>query len=302
MGISLEAQFANIFGTAAGPALKAVAIDEIQQQPDIRSEIASVESMDREITQWTKVASFGKMTKIGEGELSPSDKAVGLGMKTFTALKFSKSCGISREMIEDQRFDMINKMVRALGRSAYDTQQANFFNILNNGFVTETAFDAVAVFSTSHPTQSGLQSNLIGTPADISYAGIKEGENYFRKLQDERGKQLIAQPSFVLTSEDFRHDALEIVNTPFKPGSANNDINSLSALKVLSSPYITDLDSWFMGSAPGSESNGFMIYNRKPLDSMVHEDVLAGVMYYVAEYRQALGVGEWRGLWASAGG
>lgn len=301
MSLNIQEKFAQIFGVNAAPALKAVAIDEIQQQPDIRPELAGIESMDREITQWTKVSSFGKMERTGEGELAQKDSATQLGLKTFTALKFAKACGITDEMIEDQRFDLINKLVRALGKSAYDTQMAAFFNLYNNAFGSEQSFDAVSIITASHPTQSGLQSNIIGTPADISYAGVKEGENYFRKLQDERGKQLIVMPSYLLVTEDFRHDALEIVNTPFKPGSANNDINSLSALKVLSSPYLTDQDAWFMGSAPGGEANGLMIYNRKPLDTRLHEDVLAGVMYYKAEYRQALGCHEWRGVWGSQG-
>lgn len=302
MALTIEAQFAQIFGVDAAPALKAVALDEIQQHPDIRSELASVESMDREITQWTKVQSFGTMAQTGEGVVAAKDVAVQLGLKTFTALKYAKAIGITSEMIEDQRFDLINKMTRSLGRSAFETQNVAFFNLFNNGFTTETSFDGVAILSASHPTSGSLQSNLIASTADITYAGVKEGENYFRSIRDERGKHLIVEPAVVLTSEDFRHDALEIVNTPFKPGSANNDINSLSALKVLSSPFLTDLDAWFMLAKPGSEANGMMIYNRKPLDTKLHEDVLAGVMYYKAEYRQALGCSEWRGIWGSAGG
>lgn len=301
MALNIEAKFQQVFGVNAAPALKALAFDEIQQHPDIRGEIASMESMDREITQWTKISSYGQMSQVGEGEIAPKDVATQLGLKTFTALKFAKAIPISDEMIEDQRFDLINKMVRGLGRSAYETMQVAFFNVLNNGFSSEVSFDGVSILNTSHPTQSGVQSNMIASAADISYAGIKEGENYFRKLQDERGKHLIVSPSFVLTTESFRHDALELVNTPFKPGSANNDINSISALKVLSSPFLTDDDAWFMGAAPGSEANGLMIYNRKPLDSRVHEDTLAGVMYYKAEYRQALGCAEWRGIWGSQG-
>lgn len=302
MALNIESKFSQVFGTAAAPALKAVALDEISQHPDIRSEIFSIESMDREITQWTKWSGYGQMSQVSEGQVAPKDVATQLGLKTFTAYKFAKAVAISDEMIEDQRFDLINRMVRSLGRAAYETQQVSAFNVINNGLAgTETAFDGVAIFSASHPTQSGLQSNVIASAADISYAGLKEGENYFRKVTDERGKHLILQPNWLLVSEDFRHDALELVNTPFKPGSANNDINSLSALKVLSSPFITDADSFVMGSRPGDEANGLMIYNRKPLDSRVHEDTLAGVMYYKSEYRQAVGCHEWRGVWGSVG-
>ena len=297
--MNIQDKFRQIFGVDAAPALDSVAIDEIQQQADVRSKLFNIESMDREIDQWTKVSSFGQMEQVGEGELAPQDNATQLGLKTYTAYKYAKACGISDEMIEDQRYDLINKLVRSLGRSAFDTQQALAFNIFNNAFGTETAFDGISIISASHPAASGLQSNSIGTPADISLAGLKEGERYFRNLADERGKKLMLAPKVVLTSESFRHDAMELINTPFKPGSANNDINSLGMYEIIASPYLTDDDAWFMLTDP--LNHGLRIKNRKSLSTKIHEDVLAGVLYYKAEFRQALGCDEWRGVWGSSG-
>lgn len=301
MSITIESKLSQIFGADAAPVLKAVAMDAIEAQPDSRPKLFGIESMDREITQWTKVASFGTMNQTSEGEVASKDTPTQLGLKTFTAVKFAKAVGISDEMIEDQRFDLVNKMVRSLGKSAYETQMAAAFNVFNNAFSSETAFDGAPILTSSHSTLAGMQSNIIASAADLSLAGLKEGENYFRSIQDERGKHLIVQPSVVLVSETFRHDALELINTPFKPGSANNDINSLQSYEIVSSPYLTDSDAFFMLAAPGSDANGLMIYNRSPLDTKLHEDTLAGVLYYKASYRQAVGCHEWRGIWGSPG-
>lgn len=299
MSLTIESKFKAIFGVDADPALKALAIDEIEQSPDVRPELFGIESMDREITQWRKLSTLGQLEQVGEGELAPKDAFQQLGGKTFTAVKYAKSIGITDEMVDDARFDMIEGMVRSLGRSAFDTQQLAAMNIFNNAFSSETAFDGAPIISQSHSTQIGMLSNQIASAADISLAGLKEGEQSFRKLRDERGKRLIIQPKVVLVSEDFRHDALELINSPFKPGSANNDINSLGSYKVISSPYLSDADAWFMLADP--MNHGLKIYNRKPLDTRMHEDVLAGVLYYKVEYRQALGCGEWRGIWGSTG-
>lgn len=299
MALNIESQFSQIFGVDAAPALEAVALDEIQQQPDNRSKLFSMESMDREITQWTKLSSFGQMEQTGEGELANKDTAGQLGLKTFTAVKYAKACGISDEMIADGKWDVVNRMVRSLGRSAYDTQQALAYNIFNNAFSSETAFDAVAIISASHPSLIGNQSNHIASAADISLAGLKEAEQHFRKLKDERGKRLMLQPKVLLVPEDIRHDAIELVQSPFKPGSANNDINSLGQYEIVSSPYLTDADAFFMLADP--LNHGLKIYDREKLSSKVHEDVLAGVLYYKASFRQALGCAEWRGIWGSPG-
>ena len=298
MSLNIQAKFKAIFGVDADPALKALAIDELEQSPDVRPDLFSIESMDRDITQWRKLSTLGQMEQVGEGELAPKDNFTQLGGKTFTAVKYAKSIGITDEMIDDARFDMIEGMVRSLGRSAFDTQQLAAMNVFNNAFTTELCFDGAAIIA-SHSTPIGLQSNQIASAADISLAGLKEGERHFRKLQDDRGKRLVMQPSVVLVSEDFRHDALELINSPFKPGSANNDINSLGSYKVISSPYLSDLDAWFMLADP--MKTGLRIYNRKPLDTRMHEDVLAGVLYYKVEYRQAIGCHEWRGIWGSTG-
>lgn len=301
MALNLESKFIQLYGAASAPVLDAIALDQLDAAQDVRPELFNIQSMDREITQWTKLSTLGVMDQVGEGELINKDTFTQLGLKTFTALKFGKSIGISAEMMDDARFDLINRMVKSLGRSAFETQMLAAMNIYNNGFSSETSFDGVAIFSASHPTQTGNQSNLIASAADISYAGLKEGENYFRKLTDERGKRLMSVPSVVLVTESFRHDALELINSPFKPGSANNDINSLSQLKVVSNNWLTDDDAWFMQCAPSDPAHGMMIYNRNPLETRTHEDERAQVLYYIASYRQALGNSEWRGTFASAG-
>jgi hypothetical protein len=301
MALNIEAKFQKIFGAGSAPVLDEVALDEINQAQDIRSDLFQIESMDREITQWTKLSTLGVMDQVTEGELASKDSFTQLGLKTYTAIKYAKAIGITDEMMDDQRFDLINRMVRSLGRSAFETQMVAAMNLFNNSFATETAYDGVALISASHTSQTGNQSNIIAAAADISYAGLKEGENYFRKLKDDRGKRLMSMPSVVLVSEDFRHDALELVNTPFKPGSANNDINSLSNLKVVSSNFLSDADAWFMTAPTSDQAHGLKIYNRKPLETRTHEDVLGGVLYYKAEYRQAIGADEWRGIWGSQG-
>ncbi len=297
MSITIESKLSQLFGAACAPVLKAMAMDAIEQQPDTRSKLFDIGSMDREIDQWTKVASFGTMNVTGEGEVASKDTATQLGLKTFTAVKYAKAIGITDEMIQDQRFDLVNKMVRSLGKSAYETQMAAAFNIFNNAYTTETGFDGAPILTSSHSTLAGMQSNVSASAADISLAGLKEGENYFRSVLDERGKHLIIEPKVVLVPNGFLHDALELINTPFKPGSANNDINSLQSYEIVSSPYLTDDDAWFMLSSPGSEANGLKIKNRSALETKMHEDTLAGVLYYKAQYRQAIGCDEWRGIW-----
>lgn len=301
MALNLETNFRNFFGVSALPALDEIFFDHYEQAEDPRSKLFNMESADREIMQKAGVTSLGLLNIVSESAQAPKDSFNQSYSKTYTMLKYAKAIGISDEMIQDDRFDMISKMVKSLARSSRETQQFTAMNIFNNAFGSEQSWDAVSIFSALHPTEVGNQSNL-QTAADLSYSSLATAEQSFRSVQDGRGKQLLIKPRILLVSESDRQNALEIVQSPYKAGTANNNINALGAdggLTVISSPYLTDSDAWFLLADP--MDHGLRIIDRQPLLTKMDEDVLAGVLYYKAQYRQALGCDEWRGLVGNQG-
>lgn len=301
MALNLEQNFRNFFGTAALPALDEIFFDHYEQAEDPRSKLFNMESTDREIMQKAGVTSLGLLNIVAEAAQAPKDSFNQSYSKTYTVSKYAKAIGISDEMIQDDRFDMISKMVKSLARSSRETQQFTAMAIFNNSFSSEQSWDAVAIFSASHPSEVGNQSNLL-TAADLSYSSLAVAEQAFRAVQDGRGKQLLIKPRILLVSESDRQNALEIVQSPYKAGTANNNINALGAdggLTVISSPYLTDSDAWFLLADP--MDHGLRIVDRQSLTTKMDEDVLAGVLYYKAQYRQALGCDEWRGLFGNQG-
>lgn len=299
--LNLEQNFRNFFGTAALPALDEIFFDHYEQAEDPRSQLFNMESTDREIMQKAGVSSLGLLNVVPEAAQAPKDSFTQSFSKTYTVQKFAKAIGISDEMIQDDRFDMIAKMVKSLARSARETQQLSALNIFNNSFSTEQSWDGVSIISASHPTLVGNQSNSL-TAADLSYSSLAVAEQTFRQFQDNRGKRLLIKPKILLVSESDRQNALEIVQSPYKAGTANNNINALGAdggLQVISSPYLSDSDAWFLLSDP--MDHGLRIVDRQSMTTKMDEDVLAGVLYYKAQYRQALGCDEWRGIVGNTG-
>lgn len=300
--LNLEQNFRNFFGVDALPALDEIFFDSFEQAEDPRSKLFNMESTDREIVQKASVTSLGLLSQVSEGEQAPKDAFNQSYSKTYTVSKYAKAIGVSDEMIADDRFDMISKMVKALARSAKETQLVSAMNLFNNAFGSTDSWDGVDLISASHPTEVGNQSNTLAAAADLSYSSLAEAETVFRNFKDNRGKRLLIKPRILLVSESDRHNALEIVQSPYKAGTANNNINALGAdggLMVISSPYLTDTDAWFLLSAP--EDHGLRIIDRQSMSTKTHEDVLAGVLYYKCEYRQAVGADEWRGIVGTQG-
>jgi len=302
MSLNLEQNFRALFGVDALPALDELFFDEYQQAEDPRSKLFQMLSTDRELVQTQEVDSLGVFSATSEGEIAPSDSFNQGYSKNFSLIKYAKKIGISDEMMEDDRWGLISKMARSLGRSSKETEILLAMNVFNNGFGSEKSADGKAIFASDHPSQVGNQSNILSVAADLSYSSAAEMEKIFREMKDSRGKRLLIKPKVVLVSESERHNALEIFQSPYKAGTANNNINALGAdggLTVISSPYLTDADAFFMLS--DASDHGLKIFDRRGLSTKTHEDVAAGVLYYVASFRQVVGCDKWRGLAASAG-
>jgi hypothetical protein len=294
--LNLEQNFKNFFGTAALPALDEIFFDHYEMMEDPRPKIFNMESTDRELVQKAGLSSYGLFSITGESELAPKDSASQTFKQNYSVIKYSKSIGISQEMIDDDRYDMISKMVKGLARAAKETQLVTALNLINNASGTTTSWDGVSLLSASHPTQVGNQSNSLGA-TDLSYTALATGEQLFRKFKDDRGKRLLIRPRILLVAEDNRQNALELVQSPYKAGTANNNINALGAdggLTVVSSPYLTSATDWFLLSDP--MDHGLRIIDRQSVTTKTHEDTLASTLYYVSNYRQAVGVDEWRGI------
>ena len=299
--INLETNFRDLFNSTALPLLDKIMMDEYEMIEDPRSALFNMESADREIVQNTSLASLGRFQSVSAAEVAPLDEISQSYNKTFRMIKYAKMIAISKEMIRDEKWGLINKSVQSIGRAARETQLVNAFNVFNGAFSSSLtpSFDAVALISASHPSLVGNQSNTLAAQSDLSDTSLKEAERVFRKTQDERGKRLNILPKVLLVAPDNSHTARELTLSPFLPGTANNNINSIGKYQVIDSPYLTDTDAWFLLSEP--RYHGLRVITRQGLETESEMDKKAGVLYYVADYREAVGADQWRGVVGSDG-
>jgi hypothetical protein len=94
-----------------------------------------------------------------------------------------------------------------------------------------------------------------------------------------------------------------LVGSNLKPDTADNNLNPVldEGLVVVSSPHLSDADSWFL---LGEKSNtGFRVVSRKPLETK--SDMSTGFksdsILYKARFREAYGVVHPYGSWGTSG-
>src|SRR5690606_20127984 len=108
------------------------------------------------------------------------------------------------------------------------------------------------LFSTAHPLWAGgTQSNKLATPADLSEAALEEAFIQIGDWVDDRGIPVDIRPKRLIIPTELQFVAERILNSPNRPGTADNDINAIRSTGALPGGWetnqrLTDPDAWFI--------------------------------------------------------
>lgn len=256
-----------------------------------------------------KMTDFGSLRLKGEGENIQYDDPIAGGTKAYTPVRFALGYKVTQEMIDHELYGQVDKLERALMKSAVDAQEISAARILNNGFGTTstdeysaTGFDGLQLFSTAHTRIDGgaNQRNRPTTDVDLSVTAVQNMIIDFNTLKDDRGRPSMIRPRLIIVNPQDQFTAKEILQSEYKPGTANNEINALKdeGLSFTVSHYLTDTDAWY---AIGDQHDLNVVWDIRPRTGM-QEDWDAEVIKRKVVQGLATGFGEWRGAWGTSGG
>ena len=255
-----------------------------------------------------KMTDFGALRLKGEGESITYDDPINGPQKTYTPVRFALGYKVTREMRKHDLYGQIDRLERALIKSAVDLQETTAAYLLNNAFGTTSAdgfsatgFDGLQLCSTAHTRLDGgaVQRNRPSTDADLSVTALQNAITDFENYKDDRGRPSLIKAQKLIISPEDKFTAKEILQSEYKPGTANNDINALKdeGLSFMVSHYKTDTDAWFL---IGDQHDLNYIWDERPrVDS--EEDFDTEVLKHKVVQGMFVGFGEWRGCWGSSG-
>lgn len=267
------------------------------------------ETKKRTLTDF-KMSDFGALRLKGEGEAIIYDDALFGPEKAYTPVRFALGYKITQEMIDHELYGQVEKFERALIKSAIDLQETKAALILNNAFVTTaddgfsaTGFDSLALASTAHTRLDGGATlrNRPSADIDLGVTSLQAALiDWHTQNLDERGRPQLIRPKLLVISPSDIFTARELLNSEFKPGTANNEINALreEGLSYMVSHYQTDTDQW---SLIGDQHDLNFIWDVRPRGGM-EEDFDTEVIKRKVVEGFFVGHGEWRGFWSTSGG
>lgn len=196
---------------------------------------------------------FGVSMQFGNGEAISYDRAQELYVANYLYNTYGLAYAITRELQEDG--DGINfgkTFSEQLGISQRETEEITAANVLNRGFNnTFAGGDGVSLFNSSHPVLTGLQSNILATPASLSQTSVEQLITQIYQTKDSNGKSINTPPKKLVVAPANALAAEVILKTVGRSGTANNDLNPIKSRGEMDTDPVmmtrlTSPQAWFI--------------------------------------------------------
>jgi hypothetical protein len=287
------------------PGLNALFGMEYTRYENEHAEIYEEESSDRAFEEEVMLSGFGTAPTKQEGSAISFDDAQETFTARYTHETIALAFSITEEAIEDNLYDRLAaRYTKALARSMANTKQIKAAAILNNAFSTSSPIgDGAALCSSSHPSVSGNQRNILSVASDLNETSLEQSLIDIAGLTDERGLKIAVRGMKLVIPKELQFVAERVINSNLRSGTADNDANAIKNMGMLPegavvNHYLTDTDAFFiLTDAP----NGFKYFNRSPIKTAMEGDFDTGNMRFKARERYSFGVSDWRSVFATPG-
>lgn len=212
---------------------------------------------------------------------------------------------LTKVLVEDgDHIRMGSTFSRHLAQSLIETKETLGANILNRSFNGSfQGGDGVSLIATNHPIVNGTFSNQLNTAASLSQTSLEQILIQIRNAVDNNGKRIRLNPTKLVVSPSNVFQAEVLLNSALRAGTANNDINPVKSMGLLSGGQanlarITSTTAWWVQTdAP----EGLKLAKRRGLEKSMEGDFETDSMRYKATERYAFGWSDPRGIYGTPG-
>lgn len=274
---------------------------------DYKEEYSQIFSVHKSRKAWEEdlsVASFGLLTRRGEGAPIQYDTEHQGFLTRYTHGEYAGGFKITRNMMEDDQYDVVGeRKAKGLARSEKQTRETVAANVLNRAFNSSyTGGDAKELLATDHPNVTGgTWANELTTAADVSEAAFEQACIDIGKWTDDRGLKIAAKPVKIVIPIDLDFEVNKIMKTEYEVGTANNTVNIVRSRfpgGVMVNHYLTDTDAWFVKT---DVDHGLKFFERRAPSFDMENDFDTDNAKFKVTTRYSVGWSDPRGLFGSPG-
>lgn len=213
---------------------------------------------------------------------------------------------LTRILVEDGDHISIGQIfTEHLAQSMSETKETLVAQIFNRAFnASFPGGDGVSMNNASHPISNGTFSNLLTTAAALSQTSLEQMLTQIRGAVDNSGKKIRLNPVKLIVSPANMFQAEVIVRSVLRTGNANNDINPIKSMGLLSQGVavlsrVTSNTAWWVQN--GNVRRGVSLMMRRRLQKSMEGDFETDSMRYKSTERYAVGWTDPRDNWGTPG-
>lgn len=290
--------------------VRTIIFDSLQELKPIYKQYTNMKSSSKKFERVLSVTPFGDVPQKDEGQVYALDIIRPGWTKDFVHVEFGLGFEITETALEDDEFDVLIRSSEMLAWSARYVQEKQaadaFLNLSGPNGAAQTP-DGVSIFNTAHVLKGGgTARNMLAVDADLSIDSLATALQDIQLQTKMESGQLVAPiTSFKLVVPPGNQMlAARLLQSSGMPGSAENDINPVKALRTIElvvNPLITDTDAWYLIAA-NKRMHGLTSYVRVPTKMAPRmQDPFTGNFIYKIRFRQSWGAWMWQGTFGSVG-
>jgi len=230
-----------------------------------------------------------------------------LFIQRYLYLVFGLAFALTKVLVEDGDHIKIGQIyAEHLAQSLIETKETLCANILNRAFNgSYTGGDGVSLVATNHPLAppAGTFSNQLATAAAMSQTSVEQMLVQIRNAVDNNGKRIRLTPLQLVTGPSNVFQAEVILKSVLRSGGANNDINPIKSMGMLSKGQanISRITSTTMWGVQTDAPQGLKLLMRRKLEKSMEGDFETDSMRYKSTERYIPGWTDPRAFWATPG-
>jgi hypothetical protein len=255
-----------------------------------------------------------EMKYLGAADIKPEGQPIAtdtMGQRIVTNYihkRVGLSFTITKEAVEDNLYQsQFPQQAVSLRNSLRITKNILGANVLNNAFNPAYPIgDGQPVCSTVRPIDGGTFANAFGaaTPnVAFSEAGVEQSIILIQQFPMQSGILSQTMAKKLILPRQLQFTASRLLNSAFRIGVANNDINALYHNDYIPEGYkinqfLTSATAWFIiTDAP----DGLKHFQRTPVETDTYVDYPTDNVMAKATERYSFGVSNPRGIFGSPG-
>jgi hypothetical protein len=248
---------------------------------------------------------FGVAPQVPEGTAFTYDAGGVLYIQRFLYAVYGLAFSLTKVLIEDgDHIQIGTTYAKHLAQSMIETKETLCANVLNRAFNgSYPGGDGVSLVSASHPIIGGTASNQLTTPAVLSQTSLEQMLIQVRQAVDSRGKKIRLNPTSLVVSPSNVFQAEVLLKSVLRAGSANNDINPVKSMGLLSKGQanlsrLTSTTAWWVQN---QVEDGLKLVMRRRLERTSEPSFETDSMRYKSSERYTVGWTDWRTVYGTAG-